>query len=756
MKTLHLLPTSVYEDSHAFKCVSRFALFLVLLLFPISVWGQKCLNANSELAAQSSLAILQPAGGSTVVHIESALPSEVSINLTAGPFINQSTHSIVSGAGVAFTAGDGGGALPSILARGGSIDILATISNETAVGLSVANIFNAGKCVGQLKAVRYDAPLNFSVEGDGSASSPLRIQDGQDISIALKNNDDLTYAILPSIYFDGEEIPSNSVTIGPNATTLVRFKTSKKWFDWISWIRAKPAGLRIVIRPTPSIFGDEAGDRSLSSRFVSVNAQLARFSPTWSQVVSSGVVFVVLFLGGLASLAVNSLLPNVLKKLSYKKRLRILADATSAVSVRVDSRLRVLLRLERNRLLKLLGSSSPFSSDSVDVFQQVDAGIMALAKRVTVAQRLDELRSQFDLQSSSCPPSVSDNVDEFLQEAAEQLRSIYLTDKIIDNANVELDSAEQTLNTVTNEDVLAKDIAVRHAQLLARVSTFSNDEIAPFKDALPGIFRVLAESYGSGHPVLPTNFMQVDDSIARVNVALDSIYVYGTTNDPGIKSRLNARHDQLIQLLGTRDWRTLRSARDLVEQMRQNIYLEDLIEILRAKKASITFDQQVARPYSLLELCICFDHYLYNHAKALEQLTCIWNFDDKLTEKGWAVCHFYEEPADKTISAQIPLGIANAVTLAAGQSDSVEFSRKLTVRKTKYSFSKQYWVAEGLRFAIAFFLTLVGLMAGAQDQLAKLDVLPALVAVFLLGFGADAIKNVLTQQTGPPSASPGK
>jgi hypothetical protein len=29
-------------------------------------------------------------------------------------------------------------------------------------------------------------------------------------------------------------------------------------------------------------------------------------------------------------------------------------------------------------------------------------------------------------------------------------------------------------------------------------------------------------------------------------------------------------------MLGTRDWRTLRSAWDLVEQMRQNIYPEDL------------------------------------------------------------------------------------------------------------------------------------------------------------------------------------
>src|SRR4029077_19869184 len=158
--------------------------------------------------------------------------------------------------------------------------------------------------------------------------------------------------------------------------------------------------------------------------------------------------------------------------------------------------------------------------------------------------------------------------------------------------------------------------------------------------------------------VLPANFMQIDDSIARANVALDSLYVYATAKDPGIQGRLKARNDQLIQLLGSRDWRTLRAARDLVEQMRQNIYPEDLIEALRAKKASITIDQQVARPYSPLELCICFDVYLHNHANALEQLRCVWTFDDGLTEKAWYVCHFYQAPADRTITADIPLSIA--------------------------------------------------------------------------------------------------
>ena len=45
------------------------------------------------------------------------------------------------------------------------------------------------------------------------------------------------------------------------------------------------------------------------------------------------------------------------------------------------------------------------------------------------------------------------------------------------------------------------------------------------------------------------------------------------------------------------------------------------------------------------------------------------------------------------------------------------------------------------RFSITFFIALAGLLAGAQDQLAKLDVVPGIITVFLLGFGADSIKT---------------
>jgi hypothetical protein len=42
---------------------------------------------------------------------------------------------------------------------------------------------------------------------------------------------------------------------------------------------------------------------------------------------------------------------------------------------------------------------------------------------------------------------------------------------------------------------------------------------------------------------------------------------------------------------------------------------------------------------------------------------------------------------------------------------------------------------------------LLGLVAGAKQKLMKLDIATALVGVFLIGFGADAVKNLITKQS---------
>jgi hypothetical protein len=58
---------------------------------------------------------------------------------------------------------------------------------------------------------------------------------------------------------------------------------------------------------------------------------------------------------------------------------------------------------------------------------------------------------------------------------------------------------------------------------------------------------------------------------------------------------------------------------------------------------------------------------------------------------------------------------------------------------------------EAMRFGIVLVATIVGLLGGAREQLMKLDVGAGLIAVFLIGFGADAIKNILVDRGAAPA-----
>ena len=68
---------------------------------------------------------------------------------------------------------------------------------------------------------------------------------------------------------------------------------------------------------------------------------------------------------------------------------------------------------------------------------------------------------------------------------------------------------------------------------------------------------------------------------------------------------------------------------------------------------------------------------------------------------------------------------------------------ELEPEESRWDFARL--LAETLRFAIAFGVALAGLLSGGIEQIGKLDLIPATLAIVGLGFAADSVKNVLTQ-----------
>jgi hypothetical protein len=161
-----------------------------------------------------------------------------------------------------------------------------------------------------------------------------------------------------------------------------------------------------------------------------------------------------------------------------------------------------------------------------------------------------------------------------------------------------------------------------------------------------------------------------------------------------------------------------------------------------------------------------------NDAAARNDWTCEWDFDDNLGGKGWTVSHYFmirqppkpidtlnvkarvryfmmrrrRQPTDEfTIKARVRDADGQPV---AGAGKAVTLSRVITVRRSDQgaAFESRVW-AEAAKLAAALLIAIFGLVAGAQEQLGRLDIVPGLVAVFLVGFGADTIKNLLTTKS---------
>lgn len=493
----------------------------------------------------------------------------------------------------------------------------------------------------------------------------------------------------------------------------------------------------------------------------------------------------------------------------------------------MDSNLRVLLRLERNRIREALRGTwliSPNASASLDdVATQIDQ----LTKRLEVAERIDDLRLKLESSYGTSPPSVVEDADTALQAAADAMHSYTLSNDDIDRANKSLDTATKSLGTLDNSDDLAKEVAEKFTELNTRLGNF----LPYYQDlwtAMPGIFGVLLKPFGDAKQITPRMVYSIDYCIAAMNTALDFAVVRqempvptqpapaaaalagaGTNQrqtsqlqqppalsvappggaDAGVEAvaapklvkpdppnevvnKATAHQDELTRLLSSMAWQPLREARLLVQEMREGAYQEDVLAELTGGRAWVAFETMRARPYLPINFYVRYLKWGPETRASMGRLSFYWTFPSGLQEEGTRVCHYFtgKEKAEATDNPPVATGRTNFLKrlLPAIFKPTRKLSVEVTVsRKTsspgdqavagptlkneielepdesKWDWSRFF--AEALRFAIAFGVALAGLLSGGIEQIGKLDLVPATLAIIGLGFGADAVKNVLTQ-----------
>ncbi len=732
-------------------------------------------TAQLKVISHEPVILRNGAGAARFVLVNSG-KSALPLSLSAGTFLDRTSHARLPAPKVTFAIEAGSAAVPAQIAPGQSLQIVASVSNMANSTAADAKLFNQNEEIGELNAVAVDVPLNITLDGNGTPEKPLKLAFSRTVALTLKNGGTDFFSLDWRFQVGGTVVKTGTLTLTPNGRARILLTPPKDVYSWKDFIRpTERKGLLLVSQHGP----DGVSSELLPVQAIPVNLTMMRLGPDLTEVLFAIYVMVFLLIGGLLSLLGTSVLPSVLKKVALHRQIGDLADRTSSVSARVDSYLRVLLRLERTKIGIALDEVGPFSISSVERFEEVAISIDRLAKRLIVAERLDELQRSFADASASAPPSITDDIHRTLQSASNQLHSFSLPDDDVSAANLLLDKAEASLALLDDTGAQAKLIAANFKQLKDRLKSFPGSYYSDLKAALPGIFMVLDAAFDDPANIVRPMFFAIDHAIAAAHVALDYAIVRATIpagvssncGEPGKTSRerLLDHECELINLLGTMSWKSLRAATTLVQEMREDIYEIDVLNEIEktredgTKRVAVLFDTQKARPYLPVYFSVDFDDPRFCGAAALSRMDFKWSFPGGLTEEGSRVCHYFLgnepleiDPQEKESRGKksgrrhfrIKSGRKVKIVLAVQSHKNLDAAKTiesvLEIQPPKpHEASRAF--AEAVRFLIAFGVALAGLEAGALNQLAKLDFFPATLAVVALGFGADSIKNLLTQ-----------
>lgn len=719
--------------------------------------------------------------------------------LTSGFFIDETSHSRIEQPTVKFLA-EAGGALPATLASGQRIEVVAPIGGLAGTLSAEAPLFNNGQRIGSLVAVAVDTALNVSLDGAGTADHPLPFTYRRSAVIPLKNSGK-DYLLLDwRVLVGGTQEGVGTITLPPGGGARIVLTPTSDVYSPVDFFRPSTKTGVLLLRPHTEPAVDP---RLFDLHPLQLTLVMNRLGPEATQFLFALYVMFFLFLGGALSLLANSILPNIQRRITFEKQVASLADRTSSLSNRVDSYLRVLLRLERKEIQYALREATWYSLSIGERVEAVAADIAKLDKRLTVTERLDELLRRFEEISGSAPPSATDAIDQTLLEAAEQLHTFALTDDVVNAANSLLGKAAAQMDDLDDTAAQAKRVAAGFTELKTRLAVFPPEFYGDLQNVLAGIFKVLDEPFDDPTKIVAPMLFAIDHAIAAAQIALDYAMVRATIPnagtpecpDPGkpARERLVEHECRLLHLLGTLSWKALREARILVRQMRENVYEEDIIEALEEGQrehrqvAKIVFDMQRARPYLPIYFSLAFDNPRFKNAAALNCLAFRWKFPGELYEEGAKVCHYFIGNELALKEASVPEEIAPEAKPVPRRPKREGGplawlqrkwrARRERARRRRYGFTTGLSVrvqrpnapatcsqiqdqirigprkargrsrtfVEIMRFLIAFGVALAGIEAGALDQLRKLDFLAGTIAVIALGFGADSIKNLLAQ-----------
>jgi Calcineurin-like phosphoesterase len=703
-------------------------------------WYEKNRTPQLQIVEKDIVLSVDPTANtaSGLIHLSNPTDKELLLSLSAEDFkssngeygLNSKTLFALASASAA-----GQQVLEATVKASSTIAVKVDVSNFWDGGDATANLCNFGEPIGKLRASKWRPPFNVKIVAPVPDKPELTFTKNETRQVTLKNEDAMTYRVTVSAEVDGIQAPSSEVVLPPSSSVAVELKTNDDWFPVSASVKevVRDGTIRIKWKPP------NAGNQPLPERVIPLKAHLNYIGEFWQSFWGNGFVLVFVTLGGLCSLLLNNWVPNALNRADIQEQLGALANRTRDLSTHIDSRLRVLLRVERNRVAQLLKSHLIISAEFADVVKQSRDKIAMLNQQIDVASQLD--RARLDLEHAMRTnglAAIVDEADTELQKAADLLQRADPTKEEFDAAKALIVSASQRIVKMKELDAdfepkLRKKIDSLNQEFYPASQTVS-EALSKLKTALGRVFTSF-DKFRSATPLSSSDYWLVD--LITEQLGLVRLYqaYYDSTKTPPFP-----KQDDYIRLLQTDTIASLRKAKLLLQQIKEGIFVEDILEAIKDPFTKVVIEPAPMED-RLAKFSVRFRRTELNTAAARDEIACEWNFGhNNLTETGWEAYHYFPRGGEPSYNVEATFLPPNAKP----EDERLFISTTAKIEKEPRSVIGDRTLAEGLRLGIVLVIALIGLLAGAREQLTKLDLIPAAIAVFLLGFAADTIKNLIS------------
>lgn len=641
--------------------------------------------------------------------------------------------------------------------------IKADIGDLRQVGTWDIDIRNHDAKIGTFEVARTKA--NFSVRLD------VPTPDAPEISLrwrvpkllAFTNADDRAYKASWRLVIDGKEdaapLPVGSDLVLPaSGAGQVIFTPPGGWFSLNSMLKDRTADGRLTVHAQCTGCAGQACVPPLCApeKTFKVKVSLAICSPGWQAFWADIFVLVTLLLGAGASFFVNLAVPNYFSRRDFRRQLTDIDARVASLPMALSSRLRVLAGIERKSLEESMRDFSFYSLEFRARIAQLKQSAGQLSSRVDLIQQLGTDRIRFDaLRAQGAAPTLVDQIENLFEEVIQSLESVGLNDKILASANVNVAQIEKDMDGLPKPGPdFASQLAAR-AKLLKKEYAKSSSTTEKMRKAFPELFAELDGASEDPNEFTP-EFAKWDMILYKLEL-IRRYVAWRDSRQLADAAKLEEIEEELTKRLLLFSWEGIDSALRYVREIEQNIFPDGIQTQLSPKCVTIRMDRFAVRQFAPTQFRLEFAYPAYNTAEAQQDWTCIWSFypvpknsenPDKATmeEYGWTVTHYFAEAGSYEAKVRFRRQQLNG-------GDDLDPLKPLPVdvsgtqqddpRERRHRRNRQW--AEAIQVFVAILPALVGLMAGAKDQVLKLDFIPAALAIMVIGFGSDQIKSKLIQ-----------